>query len=44
MLLELFLFVILNNAMTFVNMHFFSLNFLHFDASLLLMTDSAGGI
>ena len=36
MLLELFLFVILNNAMAFVYAYFFS-DFLRFDRSLLLL-------
>ena len=42
MLLEQFLFVILNNAMAFVNMHIFSLT-LHFDMSLLLLTVTLRG-
>ena len=37
MLLELFSFVILNNAMTFVYAYFFS-DFLHFDIILLTVT------
>ena len=42
MLLELFPFVILNNAMAFVYAYFFS-DFLHFVLSLLLFTVSLGG-
>ena len=44
MLLEQFLFVILNNAMAFVNMHIFSLDFLHFDKSLLSLTVTLRGV
>ena len=47
MVLEKFLFVILNNAMAFVNTsvyaHFFS-DFLHFDKSLLLLTVTLQGV
>ena len=42
MLLELFPFVILNNAMDFVNAYFFS-DFLCFDMSLLLLTVTLRG-
>ena len=42
MLLELFPFVILNNAMTFVYAYFFS-DFLCFDMSLLLLTVTLRG-
>ena len=42
MLLELFPFVILNNAMAFVNAYFFS-DFLWFDMSLLLLTVTLRG-
>ena len=44
MLLELFLFIILNIAMAFVNMHIFFSNFLHFDMSLLLLTVTLRGV
>ena len=44
MLLELFLFVILNNAMAFVNMHIFSLTLFPFDKSLLLLTVTLRGV
>ena len=43
MLLELFPFVILNNAMAFVYMYIFSLTFLRFDTSLLLLTITLRG-
>ena len=43
MLLELFPFVILNNAMAFVYMHIFSLT-LCFDMSLLLLTVTLRGV
>ena len=43
MLLELFPFVILNNAMAFVYEHFFS-DFLGFDMSLLLLTVTMRGV
>ena len=42
MLLELFPFVTLNNAMAFIYAYFFSV-FLRFDMSLLLLTVSCGG-
>ena len=42
MLLELFPFVTLNNAMAFIYAYFIFL-FLHFDMSLLLLTVSCGG-
>ena len=46
MLLELFHFVIFNNAMAFVNtcMHIFFSDFLHFDKSLLLLTVTLRGV
>ena len=44
MLLELFPFVTLNNAMAFIYAYFFSVFFfLRFDMSLLLLTFSCGG-
>ena len=43
MLLELFPFVILNNAMAFVYAYFFS-DFLRFDMSLLLLTVTMRGV
>ena len=43
MLLELFPFVILNNAMAFVYAYFFS-DFLRFDMSLLLLTVTLRGV
>ena len=43
MLLELFPFVSLNNAMAFVYMHIFSLTFC-FDMSLLLLTVTLWGV
>ena len=43
MLIELFPFVILNNAMAFVYAYFFS-GFLHFDMSLLLLTVTLRGV
>ena len=42
MLLELFPFVTLNNAMAYIYAYFFSVFFLHFDRSLLLLTVSCG--
>ena len=44
MLLESFLFAILNNAMAFVNIHIFFSDFLHFDKSLLLLTVTLRGV
>ena len=43
MLLEIFLFVILNSAMAFVYTYFFS-DFLRFDMSILLLTVTLRGI
>ena len=43
MLIELFPFVILNNAFAFVYAYFFS-GFLHFDMSLLLLTVTLRGV
>ena len=43
MLIELFPFVIPNNAMAFVYAYFFS-GFLHFDMSLLLLTVTLRGV
>ena len=44
MLLEYFLFFILNNAMAFVNMHIFSLTFYILIKSLFLLTVTLRGV